>query len=430
MSFKALSLYFTPRMAVVLLLGFASGLPLALTASTLSAWLTEAKVDMKSIGLFASVATPYAFKFLWAPLIDSAPFPLLSRLLGRRRGWMVGAQCVLMAAILGLASADPAVNLWWVALMALGVATASATQDMVIDAYRVEILPPEQQGAGAATLVLGYRFGMVASGAGALFLAEALGWQQTYMVMAALVLIGMVTILLAPEPATTRPPVITQGAAHWLRHAVMEPFSEFLLRRGAVAMLLFILLYKFGDAFMGVMTTPFLLDIGFTKPQIASVLKLYGMAATIIGSLIGGVIVYRLGILRSLWVCGFGHAITNLMFVAQAQIGPDVQFLTLSITLENITGGMSTAAFVAFIGALCNVQFTATQYALLSSFSAVGRTFLSTSTGFAVEALGWPGFFVLATALALPGLVVLWWLQRYAGLTLTPTSPRVASTSE
>ncbi len=411
---KFLQIYRQPQILAILALGIFSGLPLALTASTLGAWLTEAHVDKTSIGLFAAVTTPYALKFLWSPLIDGTSFPLLSRLFGRRRGWLIATQVALMASIALLAFANPEVSPWFTALCALLVAIASASQDIVIDAYRVERLSPEQQGAGAAAIVLGYRLGMIISAAGALYLASFMSWKSTYLVMALFMGIGIVVTFLSSEPPEGKEPspAYHGNLRQWLRDAVIAPFADFMTRPHWLAILLFILLYKLGDAFMGVMTNPFLLEIGFEKQQIATVVKLYGVIATILGSFIGGAMVFRLGTARTLWVCGIFHMLTNLMFVAQAKIGADVTFLGLSISLENISGGMGTAAFVAFMSSLTHVRFTATQYALLSSFSAFGRTWLSTPAGWFADTMGWEGFFILATALAIPGLITLAWLQK------------------
>ncbi len=408
---NAVAVYGQRRILAVLCLGFSSGLPLALTASTLTAWLFESGVDKSSIGLFASVATPYTLKFLWAPLIDGLRLPLLCTLLGRRRGWLIATQIACAACILALGIAGTA-NLWLVAFLALLIAVCSASQDIVIDAYRVEILTPEQQGAGAAAVVLGYRFGMIASTAGALYLAEYTSWFFTYAVMGALMGVGILTVLFAGEPATSKtaaPPSCSIGA--WLTQYVAAPLGEFMKRPNWWVLLLFILLYKLADAFIGGMTNPFLLEIGFAKDQIAGIVKFYGLIATIAGSFLGGALVYRIGALRSLWICGIAHALTNLMFVVQAKVGADTGILALGITMENLSGGMGTAAFVAFMSGLCNLQFTATQYALLSSFSAFGRTWLATPAGWVAEKLGWEWFFIFATLLAIPGLVVLAWMQ-------------------
>ena len=407
---SAISLYFQPRLLAVLVLGFVSGLPLALSASTLSVWLAESGVSLAAIGLFAAVGTPYTLKFLWSPLVDGLPIAFLSRWLGKRRAWLLATQLLLMASLIALGFSNPTENPWQVALFAFLVAIFSATQDIVIDAYRVEILKLEEQGAGAAMSVLGYRLGMIVSAAGALYLATYFGWAITYCVMAALLPLGMLAALWAGEPNHNENRQPTTG--NWLREHIVKPFTDFMQREYWLQILLFILLYKLGDAFLGVMTNPFLIQIGFEKAQIATVVKLYGVIATIAGSFIGGVLVARMGISKTLWICGIGHALTNLMFVAQARVGADVGFLAFSISLENISGGMGTAAFVAFIGSLVNKQFTATQYALLSSFSAFGRTWLSTPAGWFAEKLGWEAFFVLAVLLAAPSLVILWWLSK------------------
>ncbi len=416
---NALPLYFQPRMLALLALGFSSGLPLALTASSLSVWLQESGVDMAAIGLFAAVATPYSLKFLWAPLVDGASFPVLGRLLGRRRGWLIGAQACLCLSILGLSIADPSVNPWFTALAALIVAFFSATQDIVADAYRVELLPQEKQGAAAGVFVVGYRFGMIASSAGALLLAEHLGWHTAYLMMAGLPVIGMLAALWAGEPkrAFEENAEIEGGDRlarlnAWMRTHIADPFKEFASRPQWVTLLLFVVLYKFADAFIGLMTNPFLREIGFSKEQIAYIVKLYGLIATLLGGLIGGVVVYRLGLMRSLFLGGILHGVTNLLFVWQARAGADLEVLAAVITLENFSGGVGTAAFVAFLSAQCNMRFTATQYALLSALSATARTWLSLPAGWVAKTMGWEMFFILSALLALPGLLLLYPLSR------------------
>jgi len=408
---NALSVYFHPKLLLVLALGFFSGLPLALTASTLGAWLAESGVSKSSIGLFAAVATPYALKFLWSPLMDGVQFPLLSKLLGRRRGWLIATQIALVAAIVLLGYSDPKIDPWMTAFCALLVAICSASQDIVIDAYRVEILEKEQYGAGAAMVQYGYRFGMLASGAGALALADHVSWMATYMIMAAVMCAGIVLVLFSPEPEVSAE-VAPPSKLHWLRDTLIAPFSDFMTREHWLAILLFILLYKFGDAFLGVMTNPFLLEIGFTKTQIATVVKVYGLAATLIGVFLGGVMTYRLGTVKTLMICGIGHALTNLMFLLQARAGADIQLLSLGIFAENLSGGMTASAFVAFISGLTHARYTATQYALLSSLAAMGRTWLTTTAGWTADRFGWEMFFVISVLLAVPGLVMLAFLSK------------------
>jgi PAT family beta-lactamase induction signal transducer AmpG len=416
------------RVLAILLLGFASGLPLALTFQTLSVWLAEVGVSKTTIGLFALMGTPYTFKFLWAPLIDWLPLPYLTTRWGRRRGWALATQLALMLAIVGLGATDPARYPARTALWALLVAFCSASQDIVIDAYRVEILEEHQYGAGAAMIVFGYRLGMLASGAGALYLAALFGWFAAYGCMAVLMLVGIATVLCTPEPPS---PLAQMGyqdtaprATHvrrqrwqatlraWLRGGVLSPFADFLRRRGWLLILLFILLYKFGDALAGVMSNPFYLALGFTKVDIANISKLLGLAATLVGGFLGGLLVSRLGIIPSLLVCGILQMLSNLLFVLQAVIGYDLAWLAVTITVENLSGGMGTAAFVAYLSSLCNVAYTATQYALLSSFMAFGRTLLSSSGGWLAEHMGWVSFFLVTTAAAVPGLVLLVWMTR------------------
>lgn len=400
--------YFTKPLLAVLLLGFISGLPLALTGATLSAWLFEAKVDIQSISIFAAVATPYTLKFLWSPIIDSLPIPLLSRLLGRRRSWLLATQVLTIVAIFLLGLTDPFNHPFYTALAALLVAFASASQDIVIDAYRVEILTPETQGQGAAMAQLGYRLGMIASGAGALYLADAFQWQMTYFIMSCVMGIGILTTLWAAEPVSPRAAILANSSfADWIKNSVIAPFIDFMRHESWLLILLFIVAYRLADAFIGSMTNPFLLDIGFTKPQIATIVKVYGVIATLAGTFTGGWLVARYGAVRIMFTAGVLHAITNLLFVVQAKVGVNLALLGVSIAVENFTGGISAAAFVAFLSGLCNLHYTATQYALLSSFAAFGRTWLSTPAGTVAKHLGWEWFFALSALLAIPGLVML-----------------------
>jgi PAT family beta-lactamase induction signal transducer AmpG len=404
--------YLSQRQFLILFFGFYSGLPLALTASTLTAWLSDAGVDRAAIGLFAAVATPYAFKFLWSPLVDAVRLPVLGRL-GRRRSWLLLTQVLLSVAIAAMAVVHPGIDPALTALAAVSVATLSATQDIAIDAYRVESLETEEQGTGSAMATFGYRMAMLLSGAGALALAQYHGWEATYFIMAAIMATSVMVTLIAPEPVRIggedKP---ARGVAGFLRQSVIAPFADFMTRKHWLAVLAFVVLYKLGDAFMGVMFNPFLLDLGFEKIQIAAVVKSYGLIATIAGGFLGGWLVAHWGTYRSLMVCGFGHMLTNLMLVVQAELGNDLHFLTVSITLENLTGGMATTAFIAYLSALCKTHYTATQYALLSSFAAFGRTWLSTPSGALAKEVGWAHFFAIASFMAIPGLILLWWLER------------------
>ena len=425
-----LPIYLQPRLLLIGLLGFYSGLPLALTASTLTAWLADAGVERAAIGLFAAIATPYAFKFLWAPLLDGVRLPVLHRLLGRRRGWLLLTQALLALALAAMLWANPGHAPELTALVGVIIATLSATQDTVIDAYRVERLAPEEQGAGAAMATLGYRIGMLVSGAGALYLADRYGWEATYLVMAALAGSGMLVTLAMKTPVIASdseaiqhvPPRETTGLprrpfsllamTEFFREYVVAPFTDFMTRPLWLQVLAFVILYKLGDAFMGIMFNPFLLDLGFAKTEIAKIVKLYGFAATLLGTFLGGWLVARWGMYRTLLLTGFVHMLTNLMLVVQARLGANHEFLIASITLENLSGGMSTAAFIAYLSALCKRNYTATQYALLSSLAAFGRTWLSTPSGWLSQTVGWEVFFAIASLMALPGLALLVWLER------------------
>jgi PAT family beta-lactamase induction signal transducer AmpG len=414
----SLRIYLRPRLLAVLFMGFASGLPLALSGATLAFRMAERGVNLTTIGLFALVGMSYSCKFLWSPLIDRLPLPVLTRLLGRRRGWALFIQVLLAAAILWLAVIDPFADLWQTALAAATVAFLSASQDIVIDAYRIELLRPEEQGAGAAVTQWGYRFGMLASGAGALYAAEFGGWTFSFMLMAALVAVGMITILLTPEPPGTPPVAALPGSsagaklAHWFELAVIGPFADFMKRPQWLAILLFVVLYKFGDALAGVMATPFYVATGFTRIEVANISKVFGVFATLAGVGVGGLVVARLGHYRSLLACGVAQMLSNLMYVVQAYVGNDAWLLAATIGIENFAGGMGSAAFVAYLSGLCNVAFTATQYALLSSLASVGRTNLSAWGGWLASVLGWPAFFAVSTVAALPGLAMVWWLMR------------------
>lgn len=418
---EAAAVYLRPRLLAVLLLGFSSGLPAALIGSTLGIWLTEEGVARGTIGLFALVGVPYALKFLWAPFVDQLPLPWLGRRLGRRRAWGLLSQLALAGALLALGACQPALHPGAVALCALLVGFCSATQDIVIDAWRVETLPPRQQGAGAAAVVFGYRLGMLASGAGALVLAAACGWFATYAAMAALCGVGMLTLLVVSEPgrgdAAAPGPPPGRGAdpamerrdraAAWLRRVVAAPFLDLVSRPAWLPILGFVVLYKLGDALVAVMSGPFFVELGFDKVEIAQVVKVFGLGATIAGGFVGGVLVYRWGVLRSLLWCGVLQLGSILPFALLAAAGPQRWLLALTIGGESLAAGMATAAFVAFLSGQCRAAYTATQYALLSSLAMLARTVLSSSAGWVADTLGWTGFFLFAAASVVPGLLLL-----------------------
>lgn len=427
-------IYADKRILIILLLGFSSGLPLLLVFSTLSIWLKFEEVSLTAIGLFSLVRTPYTFKFLWAPIIDKLELPILTKWLGRRRGWALVTQLALMASIFGLAVTNPAENPWITAIFALFVAFSSASQDIVIDAYRVEILADDEQGAGAGAIVLGYRMGMLSAGAGALWLASALSWQQVYLVMGGLVLIGIVAVFIANEPEIKTIqqdkeaekariilymnrgiPIWFAKFLVWTNEGVVAPFKDFMTRSGWVCALAFIVLYKLGESYLGVMAGPFYVAIGFSTAEIANVTKLFGLGAIIIGGLLGGIMVNHQGIFKSLMICGILQIAGTLMFALQAEVGHSVPMLMVTITAENITSGMATSAFVAYLSSLCNQAYTATQYALLSGLTAFSRDVLSATAGWTAEQVDWVGFFLISAIAAIPGLLVLGWIMHFYG---------------
>ncbi len=423
----ALAVYREPRLMIIFLMGFASGLPLALTGATLAIWLTEQRLSLTSIGLFAVLGVPYNVKFVWSPLLDPVPVPLLTRWLGRRRSWLLVVQLALIGAIVALGATRPDKAPWWTALAALGVAFLSASQDVVIDAYRIETAGAHEQGAAAAMTQYGYRLGLLASGAGALFLAALLPWSWVYAAMAGLLSIGVITTLLAPEPRAAGVAAPNTDLLERLREMVLAPFVEFIRRQGvAVALLIlaFIVLFSIGDAFAGTMANPFYLSVGFSKVEIATVAKVFGLGATLSGVFLGGVAVGRYGVMKALLVCGICQALSNLMFVAQALAGHDLRVLVGTIAMENLTAGMASAAFIAYLSVLCSRAYTATQYALFSSFMALGRTVLGSTSGWVADHVGWVEFFLISTLLAMPGLAILgWMIHRF------PCDTRVLSSS-
>jgi MFS transporter, PAT family, beta-lactamase induction signal transducer AmpG len=421
----AFAVYLQPRVLIVLLLGFSSGLPLALSGSTLLVWMRESGVDLGTIGLFALVGTPYTLKFLWAPLVDALHVPLFTRRFGRRRGWLLFSQALLIVAILLLALTDPARSPLFVALGALLVAATSSTQDIVVDAFRVESLPESEQAAGMASYVAAYRIGMLVSTAGALFIVsgfESTGiprgsaWMWGYVVMAAMVVIGTVTALAATEPEqSARAEAATGAETAFSRvlHAAIGAFSEFLNRRNAWAALVFVVLFKFTDAFSGTMTAPFVIDLGFSRNDYAAIVKGVGLAATLIGGFAGGFVARRYSLAASLWIGGVLQALANLSFSWLALSGVNEWALAFAITAENFTSAIGTVIFVAYLSALCrNPLHTATQYALLTALAAVGRTYLSSGAGYVAKASGWPLFFAICVLVAIPSLILLSWLQR------------------
>ena len=416
--FSALAIYKDTRILGIIFLGFSSGVPLLLTGSLLQAWLTQENIDLTSIGLFSLVGLPYTLKFLWAPLIDNLRIPILTTLLGRRRSWLVFLQACLIVATLVLAFSDPTQNLAAVALAALLVAFASASYDIIVDAYRIEICDEKNMAAGAATYVYGYRVAMWLTGFSSFIIADIFGWSVSYIVMAAFILIGTATAFLMREPAIVpeSEPAIShparQNYQQWLQRSVIAPFLDFMSKPNWKIIIMFTVLYKFGDSLAGAMTNPFYIQTGFTLTEIAEIVNTFGTVATFVGLFFGGWLLAATTMYKSLWVCGLLQMASNLMFAAQASIGHDLAFLAVTIGVENIASGMGTAVFVAYLSSLCNISYTATQYALLTSLSAVARTVLVAPAGWLVDQVGWFEFFIVTTGAAVPGLLLLWWLSR------------------
>jgi len=388
---------FSPPMLVSLLMGFACGVPLLLTSSVLQAWMTEQGVDLSTIGLYSLVGLPYTLKFLWAPIFDRFTLPFF----GRRRGWLLVMQLVLILALVGLGLTDPGHSPWLVALAAFFVTFFSASQDIVVDAYRREDLEDNQLGLGSSLYVNGYRVGMLLAGSGGLILADHSSFARVYLLMAASLLVGVATTLICREPP------LVKGTPQTFREAVLEPFGDYFSRDRALLLLLFILLYKIGDQMASTMTTPFYLAQGFSKTEIGAVAKLFGFWATLAGGLVGGILLLRIGIIRSLWCFGFLQAVSTLGFSLLALLGHSLPALAAVIAFENLTGGMGTAAYVAYMASLTNKKFTATQYALLSSCMGIPRVLAAAPTGWMAESMGWAVFFLVCTVVALPGLLLL-----------------------
>ncbi len=387
-------------MSALIFLGFASGLPLYLTSQTLQAWMTQENVDLAAIGLFSLVGIPYSLKFLWAPILDRFVPPFL----GRRRGWLLIAQVGLLLAIAGMGLQNPKTALVLLGINALFIAFFSATQDIAADAYRTDVLEVSEMGAGVAVFVLGYRLALLTTGALALILADRFSWPQVYGLLALLMFVGMLASIFSPEPILHNPPPKS------LRSAIIDPFVDFFQRKQlfpGLMILVFIVLYKLGDAIANNMSTPFLLQTGFSQTDIGAIKGGMGLIATIIGTLAGGVFLSKMGINRSLWIFGGFQAISNLSYLVLANAGKNYPLMILTINIENFCAGLGTAAFLAFFMSLCNKQFSATQYALLSSLYAFSQNILIAPAGLIAKQTGWPLFFFLSFLISFPGLALL-----------------------
>jgi PAT family beta-lactamase induction signal transducer AmpG len=384
-------------MLVAFVMGFACGLPLLLTISVLQAWMKKEGVDLTVIGMMALVGLPYTLKFLWAPFLDRFTLPFL----GRRRGWLLVAQLALMMSISGLGLTDPARSPWMVAFAAFLVTFFSASQDIVVDAYRREDFPDAELGLASSLYINGYRIGMLLAGGGGLIMADHMPFSSVYLIMAACMIPGLLTTILAREPA------LPAGTPTTLKEAVVHPLTDYFRRRGALWILAFIVLYKIGDTMASAMTTPFYLDIGFTMTEIGAVVKFFGLWATIGGTLLGGLLMLRLGINRSLWIFGVLQGLSTAGFALLARVGNSIPLLSGVIAFENLSAGMGTAAYVAFMASITNKRFTATQYALLSSLMGIPRVLASAPTGLFAKNLGWFSFFLMCALVAIPGMLLL-----------------------
>ncbi|MFA0811067.1 AmpG family muropeptide MFS transporter [Microbulbifer epialgicus] len=422
---QALKAYLKPRVLTMFFLGFSAGLPLLLVFSTLTAWLRDFGVSRTAIGFFAWVGITFSIKVLWAPIIDQLRLPFFTDRLGKRRGWMLVSQVGIAIGLVGMASVNPQQSLMEVALLALWVAFCSASQDVAIDAYRIEAMDEDYQGAMAANYVFGYRVAMLIAGAGALFIADIFSWSGAYLVMAALMGVGVLTCLVIAEPDHSKVSkeadelqnewaerLLGKGKhsrlKQWFIRAVVCPFVEFFKRNGrfALVLLLFIGIFRLSDIAMGIMANPFYLDLGFTKTEIAEISKLFGFFCTIIGSFLGGVLVVRYGVLRPLILGAVMVACTNLLFAQLALIGPDKAWLALVISADNISGGMANAVLVAYLSSLANKAYTATQYALFSSLMTLPGKFISGFSGMVVDAQGYAQFFIYAALMGLPAILL------------------------
>jgi len=424
-----LKVYLEPASLRMLSLGFSAGLPLLLVFGTLSFWLREAGIDRTTIGYLSWVGLAYGFKWVWSPLVDRMPLPLLTGLLGRRRSWLLFAQAVIMTGLVCMAFTDPRLALLPVVWCAIAVAFGSATQDIALDAFRIESADTERQAALSATYQTGYRLAMIWAGAGALWIAARAevptgvagavagyqhgAWQTAYLVMAASMLPGVLTVLFSPEPAH-KPIPPAKNAADWLRSAVVEPFTEFLGRYGihAVLILALIATYRISDVVMGIMANPFYVDMGFTKDEVAAVTKIYGVVMTLVGAFVGGALAMRVGVMRVLMLGAVLSAATNLMFAWLAGRGHDVQALIFVISADNLASGIASAAFIAYLSSLTNVNYSATQYAMFSSMMLLLPKFVAGYSGAFVDHFGYASFFTATSMLGLPVLGLVWLASR------------------
>lgn len=402
---KPVNVFTNRRMAVTLLLMFASSFPLPLTSSgtTFQVWLKRNNIDIKTISALTLVGLPYSFKFLWAPILDRFVPPFLNR----RTGWIAIFQILLMICIGGMGFLNPLSDMTWIIVIATCISFFSASADIVIDAYRVDLLRPEERGAGASMVMLGGRLAFLSSGALALILADHYSWRTVFLIMGSCMSVGLLTVFFAPAPEVVVPPPKT------LKEAVVEPILSFFKKQGAIEILLFVVFFKLADTLASSLLSPFLVELGFSNTDIGSVNKVFGLIVSLMGGLVAGAMIPRWGIYRSLWYFGILQAISNFVFVGLSIYGKSYGWMVASIGVENFCGGLGTAALVAYLMGLCEQKFSASQYALLSSLTAVARTVLASGSGILVATLGWPKFFMLTVFLAAPGLFFLKRLGRF-----------------
>ncbi len=399
------------NLAIIFFLGVSSGLPIVLILSTLKALLVDKGFDLKTIGFFSLVSLPYTLKIFFAPIIDSFSIPVLTRFFGQRRSWIIFTQVLLAIFIFSLGAAGIAGSLSSIAIFAFLVGLASASQDIVIDGYRIELIEKENQGLASGSYVYGYNIGMLISGAGALALAEIMGWDIVYFLMAIGVALCIFVTFFAEETRKDWQPK-KYNFLSWSKDYVIAPLSDFTRHKQWYVIFAFVIFFKLGDAFAGNLTLPFLLEIGFTKIEIAKIVKTFGLFATLFGVLVGGILVKRIGMIKSLWIAGLMQMLSNLAFAYLSKAGHDSSLLYVVVFAENFSGGIGNSVFVAYLSGLCNVAFSATQYAILSSLASFARSTLTASAGIFAQSLGWYQFFIFSTILAAPGLVFLLWLTR------------------
>lgn len=407
MNKTGLEIYFSKKILIIFCMGISSGIPLYMVLSTLFIWLTRENIEISTVGLFALTQLPWSLKFIWAPVVDKYKIPILNRILGQRKSWLLITQICLIASLILLGYSNPNNNIYLTAFFALLTAFFSANQDIIIDAYRIEILEDDMQGVGAAVTQFGYRIGGIFAGAGSLYLKSVFDWSTVFLIISSIIFIVMLLTILVIKIQTS---TIKKSS-----ESLFAPFQEFISRNSLqriLIIILFIFFFKFGDVVAGIMANPFYVQIGFSNIEIANASKLFGVIMTLVGVFIGGYMVKKIGLLNSLLISGFFQIISNLLYVMLNYVGPEFNFLLITVAGENFSGGMGSASFVAYLSVLCKKEYSGTQYALLSSIMGLARTFLSAPSGFVVEYIGWGNFFLISTIIGIPGLIILLWMRK------------------